>query len=75
MDAKVWADEFCSRNSAADHGQMLAWFANAIMTGYDTARWELEGEREAPIYLTPAERQEKQTALNSAIREMLDNMA
>jgi hypothetical protein len=38
MDAKVWADEFCKRNSASDHGTMLAWFANAIMIGYDTAR-------------------------------------
>jgi hypothetical protein len=42
MDAKIWADEFCARNSAADHGAMAAWFANAIMIGYDRARWENE---------------------------------
>lgn len=33
MDAKIWADEFCKRNSASDHGTMLGWFANAIMVG------------------------------------------
>jgi len=37
MDAKIWADEFCKRNTASDHGTMLGWFANAIMIGYDTA--------------------------------------
>lgn len=42
MDAKVWADEFCKRNSASDHATMLGWFANAIMIGYDTARWSHE---------------------------------
>lgn len=34
-DAKIWADEFCKRNSASDHGTMLGWFANAIMVGRD----------------------------------------
>lgn len=42
MDAKAWADEFCKRNSASDHGTILGWFANAIMTGYDTAKREAE---------------------------------
>lgn len=42
MDAQVWATEFCRLNNAADHGMMLAWFANAIMAGYDHAK------REAP---------------------------
>lgn len=45
MDAERWADEFCKRNSASDHGTMLAWFANAIMIGYDTARWRQDHER------------------------------
>lgn len=45
MDAKIWADEFCKRNSASDHGTMLAWFANAIMIGYDTAHWRQDHER------------------------------
>ena len=40
MDAEVWADEFCKRNTASDHGTMLGWFANAIMIGYDTAKRE-----------------------------------
>ncbi len=38
MDAKVWADEFCKHNKALDHGTMLGWFANAIMTGHDEAQ-------------------------------------
>jgi hypothetical protein len=41
MDAKVWADEFCRLNNAADNGMMLAWFANAIMVGYDFAKREV----------------------------------
>lgn len=46
MDAKVWADEFVKFNSASDHGTMLGWFANAIMTGFDeaTRRAEAEGK-------------------------------
>lgn len=75
MDAKIWADEFCKRNSASDHGTMLGWFANAIMIGYDTARWEFEGSQETTTYLTPSERDEKQAVLNSAMRSILDNMA
>ena len=30
IDAKAWADEFCKRNTATDHGTMIGWFANAI---------------------------------------------
>jgi len=37
IDAKVWTDEFCRLNAAADHGAMLGWFANAIMAGFDEA--------------------------------------
>ena len=37
-DAKVWADEFCKRNTAADHGTMLGWFANAIEFAKDHQR-------------------------------------
>ncbi len=37
MDGKIWAKEFCARNSASDESIMLGWFANAIMAGYDEA--------------------------------------
>lgn len=37
FDAQVWAKEFCKLNSASDEGVMLAWFANALMAGYDEA--------------------------------------
>ena len=42
MDAKIWTEEFCKRNSALDEGTMLCWFANAIMAGYDIAKREEE---------------------------------
>jgi hypothetical protein len=42
MDAKVWADEFMETKARLgekefDHAMMLAWFANAIMAGFDEA--------------------------------------
>ena len=41
MDASVWADEFMRINednmSDVDRETMIAWFANAIMCGHDTA--------------------------------------
>lgn len=36
MDARKWAAEFV-RIHGGDEGLMLAWFASAIMTGYDRA--------------------------------------
>jgi hypothetical protein len=43
MDAQVWAEEFYKHEISkglhrTDPGEMLGWFANAIMAGYDTAR-------------------------------------
>ena len=37
MDAKVWAQEFRKQHPEADEAEMIGWFANAIMAGYDTA--------------------------------------
>lgn len=42
FDAKVWAEKFVETvkekpGIAQDEGTMLAWFANAIMAGYDEA--------------------------------------
>lgn len=37
IDAKEWAKEFVRLNSASDEGTMLAWFASAIMAGFDEA--------------------------------------
>lgn len=42
MDAKVWTDEFMATKARLgdeefDHTMMLAWFANAIMAGFDEA--------------------------------------
>lgn len=46
MDAERWAAEFMEKfgdkKEQIDHGLMLAWFANAIMCGYDNAHWEIE---------------------------------
>lgn len=37
MDAAIWADEFLKQHPELDKGEMIGWFANAIMAGYDTA--------------------------------------
>ena len=46
MDAYVWAKKFCEKYPQFDHGEAVAWFANAIMAGYDTARMRLYGRSE-----------------------------
>lgn len=45
MDAQVWAREFIERvkknpDIATDEGAMIAWFSNAIMAGWDTAKMQ-----------------------------------
>lgn len=49
FDAKVWAKEFMriynektlqKNHLWIDEELMIAWFANAIMAGYDNARWK-----------------------------------
>ncbi|MDH4186816.1 MAG: hypothetical protein OEV08_07455, partial [Nitrospira sp.] len=41
IDAKVWAVEFMNlfgeKREVIDEGLMIAWFANAIMNGFDEA--------------------------------------
>jgi hypothetical protein len=47
MDAAVWAKEFCritGKEHPADIDTMRAWFANAIMAGYDIGRQKLRDE-------------------------------
>lgn len=44
MNAEDWAKEFmrifsghvCGENEKIDEGSMIGWFANAILTGYDS---------------------------------------
>ncbi len=54
MDALRWAKEFMSSEFAknlppeVDESLMIAWFANAIMCGYDNARWRHQ-ERSAEL--------------------------
>jgi len=45
FSAKVWAEEFNKTlvklgHQPFDPGFLIAWFANAIMAGYDHANWE-----------------------------------
>ncbi len=35
FDAKDWAQAFCKLNPGVDEATMIAWFANALMRGYD----------------------------------------
>ena len=43
-DAQEWAKEFrrIFPDKTPDEGTMIGWFANAIMTGYDTAKREAD---------------------------------
>jgi hypothetical protein len=40
IDARTWADRFLERfpNGGYDVADLIAWFANAIMAGYDNAK-------------------------------------
>ena len=41
MDAQVWASEFIKiTEGTADYDTMLAWFANALMCGWDHHYWQ-----------------------------------
>ena len=57
MDANEWATEFCKRFPSMDHGTMLGWFANSIMTGYDEANrravLQASAEQDAQQFLQP----------------------
>ena len=37
FDAHDWAAAFCKLNPSMDEGIMQAWFANALMRGFDEA--------------------------------------
>lgn len=48
MDANIWAHEFnrilvSNGEQPIDVDTMRAWFANAIMCGWDHAHWKLNG--------------------------------
>jgi hypothetical protein len=38
FDAVDWAEAFCRQNRGTDLELMIAWFANALMRGYDEGR-------------------------------------
>lgn len=51
MDAKVWAEEFMKlvplySRAGLDEGDLIGWFANAIMAGYDMAQSRLRTEEQ-----------------------------
>ena len=51
FDAQVWAREFVKHNLAyhigLDEGTLTAWFASALMRGYDEHRWRTKGYKRA----------------------------
>lgn len=51
FDARDWAEAFCKLNPGMDEDLMIAWFANALMRGYDeaTSRNSLSKESLAAI--------------------------
>lgn len=42
LDATAWALEFTKRYPEFDMDTAIAWFANAIMAGYDRKNWDNE---------------------------------
>ena len=38
FDARDWAEAFCKINPTTDEGNMIGWFANALMRGFDEGR-------------------------------------
>jgi len=38
MDGKRWSEEFCQRFPQCEIDDVLGWFCNAIMVGYDGGR-------------------------------------
>ena len=63
MDAKLWADEFMATKARLgdkefDHAMMLAWFANAIMVGYDEGQRRAKADAQATVEALQRERDE-----------------
>lgn len=36
IDGKLWSEEFCKRFPQCEVDDVLGWFCNAIMAGYDS---------------------------------------
>jgi hypothetical protein len=51
MDAVLWAKAFCILYPNNDEANMLGWFANAIMSGWDHHAW-------LPAHALPVPQQE-----------------
>ena len=44
FDARDWAEAFCKHNPGADEANMVGWFANALMRGFDEAVARARGQ-------------------------------
>lgn len=44
FDAVDWANAFCEQFPQMDNGTMLAWFAGALMRGWDEREWRRQSE-------------------------------
>lgn len=44
FDAQDWAKAFCRIHPEADEGDMIGWFANALMRGYDESGKNVAGK-------------------------------
>ena len=49
MDGKQWSEEFCKRFPQCEVDNVLGWFCNAIMAGYDRGRLAEKREVEVKI--------------------------
>lgn len=51
MDAVLWAKAFCILYPNNDEANMLSWFANAIMCGWDHHAWKSSPQTEEPDFM------------------------
>lgn len=74
-DAQLWAQEFRriyrdvttvdADDAKLDEGWLIGWFANAIMAGWDQARWLFEDTSPADLHVTDS-------ALITALSHLFD---
>lgn len=78
FDAMDWARAFIATfgaklNWQLDESTMLAWFASALMRGYDQRQWQLDAEKDDPTPAVAADEREA-WGLWVADKEFIDEM-
>lgn len=53
FDARDWAKSFCKKHPDIDEGEMIAWFACALMRGFDEHGMRMEEQSAGAAGVTP----------------------